>query len=339
MTCIMNLGDYTSERRCEYKGRIYYVRDNGAVCRKCKENGIASKYDDIWTFGKLDEKTGYMLIGSERVHRIVCTAFNGEAPSPQHVVDHINTNRQDNRPENLRWLTKLENALNNPITVKRIIYSCGSIEAFLKDPSILRESEEYRDISWMRRCSPAEAKIAYDNLMKWATKPIPENPITFLKPFPDNPIAYNRAVTENVFESFKDDEGNLDRPSEFQMNIIQRNWITPTEFPQCPVGKHDNPLDTYLDNLTEGCVISRNEHGTWTLIKASKHESEDSIIILSENHNSIKPYSIMRVFTENGIFYHESLSTYFQADGGEKYFELFCGREWTGGECFDDYAN
>ena len=329
MAYSINLGDYTSERRCEYKGRIYYVRDNGAVLRKCKEIGPASKYDNVWTFGKLDVKTGYLLIGSERVHRIVCTAFNGDAPSPQHVVDHINTNRQDNRPENLRWLTKLENALNNPITVKRIIYCCGSIEAFIENPSILKDSEEYRDISWMRRCSPAEAKIASDNLMKWASKPVPENPINYLKPAP---------INEEVFESYKDDDGNFDKPSEFQKNIIQRNWITPTEFPPRPDGIHDNLINAYLNNLTEGCIVSKNQHGIWTLLKASKHESEDSIIILSENPDSIKPYAISKVFTENEIYYHESLGTFFQEDGGNKYFELFCGREWTGGDCVDDYC-
>lgn len=336
MAYSINLGDYTSERRCEYKGRMYYVRDNGAVCRKSKENGLAGKYDDIWTFGKLDTATGYMLIGSERVHRIVCTAFNGEAPSPQHVVDHINTNRQDNRPQNLRWLTKLENALNNPITVKRIIYCCGSIEAFIENPSILKDSEEYRDISWMRRCSPAEAKIASDNLKRWASKPVPENPFTFLKPFNDDVF---ESYKDNVFESFKDDVGNFDTPSEFQKNIIQRNWITPTEFPPCPDGIHDDPIKAYLDNLTEGCISSRNQHGKWTLIKASKHETEDAIIILSHNPEGIKHYAISKVFVEDGIYYHESLGTFFQEDGGKKYFEIYCGREWTGGECFDDYAN
>ena len=327
MAYSIDLGDFTSERRCEYKGRIYYVRDNGAIYRQCKGDGVSRKNDEVWTFGKLDETTGYMLIGAERVHRIVCTAFHGEAPSHQHVVDHINTNRQDNRPDNLRWLTKLENALNNPITVKRIIYCCGSIEAFKENPSLLKDTEEYRDISWMRRCSPAEAKIAYDNLMKWAIKPVPENPKPFRKP-----------ITEEVYDSFDDEDGNVDTPSEFQKNVIQRNWKTPTEFPPCPDGVSKNPIGEYLSNLTDGCVTSKNQYGVWTLLKASKHESEDSIIILSENPDSVKPYAICKVFYEKGIYYHESLETFFHDDGGLKYFEIYCGREWTGGDCFDDYT-
>lgn len=57
------------------------MRDNGAIFRFCKEDGFLKKYDEEWTFGKSDAISGYMLIGTERVHRIVCTAFHGEPQS------------------------------------------------------------------------------------------------------------------------------------------------------------------------------------------------------------------------------------------------------------------
>lgn len=51
------------------------------------------------------------------IHRLVAEAF---LPNPENkpCIDHINTNRDDNRIENLRWCTYSEN-LMNPITNKK----------------------------------------------------------------------------------------------------------------------------------------------------------------------------------------------------------------------------
>jgi hypothetical protein len=41
---------------------------------------------------------------------LVCEAFHGPKPTPDHEVAHFNGIRTDDRPENLRWATRLENS-------------------------------------------------------------------------------------------------------------------------------------------------------------------------------------------------------------------------------------
>ena len=172
---MVSVDDFEEVRECDYKDEHYAVRDNGAVFRFPKEGKRKRKYDEVWTFGEPNIKTGYAHIGCESVHRIVAFAFLGNPPTSQHVVDHIDTNRQNNRPSNLRWVTKLENVLNNPITRARIENICGSIEAFLEDPSILRGYEHVdSNFNWMRAVTPEEAKISKERLLEWAeNRPLP----------------------------------------------------------------------------------------------------------------------------------------------------------------------
>jgi hypothetical protein len=43
-------------------------------------------------------------------HTMVCAAFHGTKPTPQHVCNHKNGNKYDNRADNLEWMTVKENA-------------------------------------------------------------------------------------------------------------------------------------------------------------------------------------------------------------------------------------
>lgn len=47
---------------------------------------------------------------NRKVHTLVCEAFHGEKPTPQHEVCHIDGTRTNNDPLNLRWGTRKENA-------------------------------------------------------------------------------------------------------------------------------------------------------------------------------------------------------------------------------------
>ncbi|UOE39683.1 HNH endonuclease signature motif containing protein [Chryseobacterium oryzae] len=162
------LENYNVTKECHYKNEHYCVRDNGSVLRYTPLDKRARPTDNKWTFGKLNKETGYLEIASVRIHRIVTTAFHGEPPTKEHVVDHIDTNKQNNRPENLRWVTKLENILLNPITAKRIEIICGSVEAFLENPSKFRDLFPEPNYKWMCTVSIEEAKVSKEKLLAWA---------------------------------------------------------------------------------------------------------------------------------------------------------------------------
>ena len=169
---MVDINDFEQEKTCTYKDEVYSVRDNGAIMRHIREGKPKRKNDNLWTFGKPNLISGYLEFAGERVHRIVACAFLGDPPTDQHVVDHIDTNRQNNRPENLRWLTKLENVLLNEITRKKIEYICGSIEAFLQNPSLLRGHEsEDPNFSWMRTVTKKEAENTLRNWKNLMERP------------------------------------------------------------------------------------------------------------------------------------------------------------------------
>lgn len=159
------INDYKDIKECIYKEEHYSVRDNGAVMRHLRDGKKPRRDDGMWTFGVKNPQNGYMMIGQHRVHIIVATAFLGARDSKVYVVDHIDTNRCNNRVENLRWFTRLENALNNEITRNKISYICGSIEAFIENPSILRERLIGEpSLEWMRTVTREEATTAYNNI-------------------------------------------------------------------------------------------------------------------------------------------------------------------------------
>lgn len=169
---MVNVNDFEKEVSCSYRGESYLVRDNGAVLRLAPEGKHARKLDNEWTFGKKNETNGYMTIGEHRVHIIVATAFHGTKDSKIYVVDHIDTNRCNNRPENLRWLTKLENVLLNEFTRKKIEFICGSVENFLSNPSLLRGHESQdANFCWMRTVSKEEAENTLYNWRSFLSRP------------------------------------------------------------------------------------------------------------------------------------------------------------------------
>jgi len=327
------LETYSDIQECHYKNEHYSVRDNGAVLRHAPNNKRTRPTDNKWTFGKLNSKTGYLEIASVRIHRIVATAFHGEPPTKEHVVDHIDTNKQNNRPENLRWVTRLENIILNPITARRIELVCGSVEAFLADPSKFRDKFQEPNYEWMCAVSREEAQASKERLLAWAESD---------KPLQGGSLGewtFNRSVP-NQFNEYI--EAELELINSLTPNAVQkaRNWKTPSEFPCCPQENTHNPIADYSANLNIGNVFSRNQY-TSSIIERfaiSKNEKTLWIMCKSGDENPIKPYSLAEITYQNNVFVHDSLGTFFEKDGAEKQFTLAQGFEWTGVDTIDDYC-
>lgn len=355
----LNLSDFTREQVCEYKGRRYYVRDNGAVYRQCQDDGKRRKWDEEWTFGKFDPNTGYMLIGQERVHRIVCTAYHGEPVGDRNVADHIDTNRCNNRPDNLRWVTKLENTLLNPITRAKVELICGSIEAFLENPSLLYGHEsENPNFTWMRAVTKEEAEHSLERWKEWAAIPIEERkskgerkgPGEWI--FSDEEMAaarkWNGDRENRGYKSWAQQKAEIEEETrryyEEQYGLKdsltsvakQLDWKTPTEFLLCPQEGQELTLQSYLSNLENGKVFTRTEYGDGgEVLEAGYNSEEDAVYVLTYKEDTMKPWALCKITFQDGYFIHENRHIF--EDGGQKYFTLAMGREWTGGDVFDDF--
>lgn len=98
----------------------YIVNDSGNN-EKTIFNKVTRKFKKPQRY-----KSGYLFVtlykdGENKIfllHRLIAEAF---IPNPENkpCIDHINTIRDDNRVENLRWCTPQENMLN-PITRQRL---------------------------------------------------------------------------------------------------------------------------------------------------------------------------------------------------------------------------
>ncbi|WP_303328328.1 HNH endonuclease signature motif containing protein [uncultured Muribaculum sp.] len=345
------LNDYTETKECSYKGELYSVRDNGAILRHSREGKRIRKDDNTWTFGKPNENTGYMEIGSERVHRIVAFAFLGEPPTSQHIVDHIDTNRRNNRPQNLRWLTKLENALNNPITRKKIEYLCGSIEAFVNDPSIIQEFvNDNPNYEWMKTVTQEEAKASYERLCAWAETKSDKKSLSgrigewIYTPYKNGNKNFYFEMEQHRIHATSKQTNNMigidlhtDNLTEsLTLNAVQKYWRTPTEFPLCPSKIGDNPLNTYLNNLKKGAIVTKNQNSTH-FINDFALCNDNRLVISTHTNDGAKKFSMITITFEGGKFVHKG-TTFFEERGAQKALTLAQGLIWDGDDGIDDYC-
>lgn len=347
------LNVYLEVRECEYKGEHYSVRDNGAIMRHPQEGKRLRPNDNKWTFGKQNAKH-YMIFCEEQVHRIVATAFHGDPPLDTYVVDHIDTNHSNNRPENLRWVTKLENALLNDVTRKKVIAICGSVEAFLDNPHLLWDHvNEHPNFEWMRTVTKEEAQNTKARMEQWAKsdkKPtgkgtigdwilqkadINESPLASYRFSMKQPKQNKQAPT---YQPIIDEPQEPIRYPSLTPNAIQVKWTTPTSFVCCPSSSEEPSLEKYAKNLQKNEVFGRNQYGDSFVHEFELSLDKSKLWIITKSDN-IKPWALARVEIEGDTYVHYSLGTFFHEDGAEKQFILAQGKVWTGGDTFDDFAN
>jgi hypothetical protein len=324
---MVNVNHFLKENQCLYKNELYTVRDNGAVFRYSIEGKRTRPTDNQWTFGKLNCKTGYLEIASVSIHRIVATAFHGEPPTKEHVVDHIDTNKQNNRPENLRWVTRLENILLNPITARRIEIICGSVEAFLAEPLKFKDKFPDPNYEWMCTVSSEEAKISLERMLSWA------NSTKTLKGGSLGEWIFNREIIQTTTDIHPN--YIISKTPNAAQRIVFNFEDKPNEYPSTPQAFEGNPLKVYHESLNEGAPFFRNHNGEYIVVKSGFSHDRQSLIVMTKSdyvwkaneYGEHKPmpiaalqekisnkdlnFSISEITYEDGLFVHEKIETGF----------------------------
>ena len=98
-------------------GRVW-VKD----CFRPMPGGGVRKYSSVPTYGcddtsatRRSDSPMRKIVRIDRlkrtfkVHQLICEAFHGPKPTPEHIVLHLDEDPSNNVPGNLRWGTRKEN--------------------------------------------------------------------------------------------------------------------------------------------------------------------------------------------------------------------------------------
>lgn len=114
-------------------------------------------------------RLGYKRLGIDggqySVHRLVAAAWHGPCPSDMEV-DHINHIRDDNRPENLRYLNRQQNLLRR---VNSNVTHCKNKHPMSGDNLYIRPS------SGRRECKACNRQHLKDFKARTAAGPVPDD--------------------------------------------------------------------------------------------------------------------------------------------------------------------
>lgn len=312
---MLDINDYQEERECFYQGEKYCVRDNGAVLRYPKKINKIRLLDNKWTFGKVGNH-GYLYIAGKPIHRIVATAFYGDKVSSQYIVDHIDTNKQNNRPENLRWITKEENILNNPNTIDKLEYITGCSIDELKENNwekLHKYTSENQDTSWMRPTTKEETENLHKRQEQWLKhskmdkekQKLYEQLSQISKMHDEENKMGNWVYSELDFSQKYDDIYNYYYYSN-TVNAVQ-TYQTITSFPFCPLFISKEPMMDYYLNLQKNKIFAVNKYYVSIIEKVDFNDVKNEIILecRSLDEEGIYTFSIFKVTYQCGYFIHE----------------------------------
>ena len=88
---------------------FYFVRDDGKIIGACGEMKPFWQRSRKYPYQSVRFRTKDGGRITKRVCRIVALAFVDGRTEARNQVDHINGRHSDDRPSNLRWVTKQEN--------------------------------------------------------------------------------------------------------------------------------------------------------------------------------------------------------------------------------------
>lgn len=86
------------------------------------------------------------------VHRLVYEAFKGEIPK-ELEIDHIDRNKNNNNPDNLRLVTRFENLLNRRLFIRNSIFNLKFREHYcIKENEFIKNHPDYiKEQRWYSR--------------------------------------------------------------------------------------------------------------------------------------------------------------------------------------------
>ena len=204
----------------------------------------------------------------------------------------------------------------------------------MRDVSLIQNFELPASFAWIKGIAQDDALRTFDKLVEIA-KSNTHGPFVSLDEW-----LIRRWESANRFAAGNTVDRSARTPS-LTGNAIQVDWFVPSEFPCCPQGVVEDPIVAYFENLKSNSVFCRNSVYVKNVMDAALSEDKKTILVSSvapEEEKAIKPWSLAKITYEGRVFLHYNLGSFFEILGVEKYFQLAQGKEWTGGDCFDDYC-